>query len=73
MSRWLLKRYKHLKFSLTSNDGLNTDTSALELHQETNAFRKRSNNGKYDSRKVFEYTCKMKIVEVFPHLVIVLS
>lgn len=44
--------------SFTSNDGRNTDTSALELHREINAFRRRSSNEKYDPRRVIEYICK---------------
>lgn len=69
----LLKHCKDLQISLTSNDGLNTDISAVELHQEIIAFQRCSRNEKSDPSKVLEYICKRKMVELFPNLVIALK
>ncbi|VVC38323.1 HAT, C-terminal dimerisation domain [Cinara cedri] len=65
----LLKHCKDLQLSLTSNNGLNTDINALELHQELISFKRCSRNEKSDPRKVSEYICKRKMVELFPNLV----
>lgn len=69
----LLKHCKDLQLSLTSNDGLNTDISAVELHHEIIAFRRCSRNEQSDPRKVLEYICKRKMVELFPNLVVALK
>lgn len=45
---------------LTSNDGLTTDVSAVELHQEITTIKRRPSPEKYDPRKVLEYICKLK-------------
>jgi len=42
----LLKHCKDLQFSFTSNDGLNIDISAVELHQEIIAFKRSSRTEK---------------------------
>ncbi|VVC37966.1 HAT, C-terminal dimerisation domain [Cinara cedri] len=69
----LLKHWKDLQLSLTSNDGLNTDINALELHPELISFKRCSRNEKSDPSKVLEYICKRKMVELFPNLVTALK
>lgn len=56
----LLKHCKDLQLSLTSDDGFNSDISAVELHQEIVAFKRHSRDEKVIHAKFWSTFVKEK-------------